>query len=162
MARNACLKDQPAVPTLDAVVNALIAVTGKRKTLIFISPGLPVSFTARDKCGEQRADIMKDMFRKAQRSSVNIHGIDPAGYNGYRLYMEQYRIRNPAGGIRRQPPGNIRQMHDFLKILADNTGGRSVVDTDAVLPAITRASITWLLRSSRDASTDRSGGSRPG
>jgi VWFA-related protein len=137
LANNACLRDQPAVPALDAVVNALAAVTGKRKTLLFISPGLPVNFMAQDKCGQQRADIIKDVFRKAQRSSINIHGIDPAGYDGYRLYMEQYRIRNgPAGGARRQPPGNIRLMHDFLKTIAENTGGRYVLDTDAVLPGI--------------------------
>lgn len=138
LARSVCMKDQPAVPTLDAATNALTAVQGRRKTLIFISPGLPVNFEARDKCGEERAAIMKGVFRKAQRANINLHGIDPSGYNGYRDYMEQYRIRNGVGGIRRQPPGNIRQMHDFLKIMADHTGGRYVLDTDAVLPGIDR------------------------
>jgi VWFA-related protein len=139
LARSACLRDQPAVPTLDATTNALTVVTGKRKTLIFISPGLPVNFAARDKCGAQRAEIMKDVFRKAQRASINIHTIDPAGYNGYNLYIEQYRIRNGRGaGVRRQPPSDVRTMHDFLKIVADNTGGRVVVDTDAVLPGVDR------------------------
>jgi VWFA-related protein len=139
LTRSVCMRDQPAVPTLDAVTNALAAVTGRRKTLIFIGVGLPVNFGSGNSCASERAAIMRNVFRKAQRSSINIHAIDPAGYNGYRDYLETYGIRNGAGaGVRRRPPGDIRLLHDFLKIMADNTGGRVVVDTDAVLPAIDR------------------------
>jgi hypothetical protein len=136
------MRDQPAVPTLDAVVAALTAVTGKRKTLVFLGPGVPIEFSATIGCPGNRATIMKDVFRKAQRASINIHTIDPAGYNGYEQYMERYRIRNGPPGIRRQPPGGnareLRLMQDFLKVVAENTGGRFVLDTDAVLSGIDR------------------------
>jgi VWFA-related protein len=139
LAPSPCMRDQPAVPALDATVNALAAVPDRRKTLFFLSPGLPVNFVARDRCGEQRASIIKDVLRKAQRNNINLHGIDPAGYNGYRDYIEMYRIRNGRGaGVRRQPPGDIRLMHDFLKTIAENTGGRHVLDTDAVIGGIDR------------------------
>ena len=138
LARSPCLRDQPGVPALDAVTTALASVPGLRKTLVFISVGMPVSFGSRDTCGSTRDAIMKDVFRKAQRANINIHTIDPAGYNGYKDYLDLRRARQGRALVRREPPGNIRQLKDFLKIVAENTGGQVVVDTDAILPGVDR------------------------
>jgi VWFA-related protein len=137
LARTPCLRDQPGVPALDAVTTALASVPGRRKTLIFLSIGIPVTFGSRASCGSVLDGIMKEVFRKAQRANINIHTIDPAGYNGYRDYLELRRARGRAL-VRREPPSNIRQLKDFLKTVAENTGGQVVVDTDAILPGVDR------------------------
>lgn len=137
--RTPCLRDQPAVPTLEAVTTSLAAVPGRRKTIVFIGVGLPVSFRSRDSCGAVRDEIVKDVFRAAQRANIVIHTVDPTGYDGYERYLELRRIRRgPPSGITREPPSNLRLLHDFMKSAADNTGGQAVVQTDAVLQGIDR------------------------
>jgi VWFA-related protein len=138
LARTPCMREQPGVPALEAVTSALASVPGRRKTLIFISVGLPVTFGAGDTCGATRDMMMRDVFRHARRASINIHTIDPAGYNGYRDYLDRYRVRSRGMGAMRQAPTNLRQLNDFMKVVADNTGGQAIVDTDAILPGVDR------------------------
>jgi VWFA-related protein len=139
LARSACMRGEPAVPTLDTVASRLATAPGRRKALMFISVGVPMSMTGGDACGSQLADVMKGVFRKAQRANVNIYAIDPGGLNGYRDYV---RFRAAARGAestmpgRRRVPRNIRALQDFMRVMADNTGGRAVINTDAIEPAI--------------------------
>ena len=139
LARSPCMRAEPAVAALDAVTSRLATVPGRRKTLFYV--GLGVSLGNRGSCDSVITGAMRDIYRKAQRANVNIHGVDPGGFDGYRLYLAQQtaaREQEAAISGRRLPPGNIRSLRDFLKTMADNTGGRAVVETDAIEPAIDR------------------------
>jgi hypothetical protein len=68
-----------------------------------------------------------------------MHGIDPAGAAGYQRYLQEPHIRNA-----RLTPGRdliaARQSasvrHDFLELLAEQTGGRPVTDNDDLEAAV--------------------------
>jgi VWFA-related protein len=139
LARSPCMRAEPAVPALDAVASRLATVPGRRKTLFYI--GLGVSMGAHGSCDSAITGAMRDIYRKAQRANVNIHTVDPGGFDGYRLYLAQQsaaREQEAAISGRRLPPSNIRGLRDFLRTMAESTGGRAVVETDAIEPAIDR------------------------
>lgn len=135
LARSPCMRGEPAVPTLDTVAARLATAPGRRKALMFISVGVALSLSATDSCGSQLADVMKAALRKAQRANVNIYGIDPAGLGGYQQYL---RLRAAQRGTetmipgRRRVPRNVRVLQDFMRSLAEQTGGRAVINTDAI------------------------------
>ena len=139
LVRSSCMRGEPAVPTLDTVASRLATAPGRRKALMFISVGVALSLSATDACGAALADVMKGVFRKAQQANVNIYGIDPAGAGGYQDYL---RLRAAQRGQesmipgRRRVPRNIRALQDFMRVMADQTGGLAVINTDAVDPAI--------------------------
>lgn len=139
LARSPCMRGEPAVPTLDTVASRLATAPGRRKALMFISVGIALSLSATDACGGQLADVMKGVFRKAQRANVNIYGIDPAGLGGYDQYLRfraaQYGRETQIPG-RRRVPRNMRTLQDFMRVLAEQTGGRAVINTNAVEPEI--------------------------
>lgn len=139
LARSPCMRGEPAVPTLDTVAARLATAPGRRKALMFISVGVALSLSATDACGSQLADVMKGVFRTAQRANVNIYGIDPAGVGGYQQYLRlraAQRGAEPPFPGRRRVPRNVRALQDFMRVLAEQTGGRAVVNTDAVDMAI--------------------------
>jgi hypothetical protein len=91
-------------------------------------------------------------FRLAQRTNVNIHGIDPGGLGGMEAVLMRGRIRDG----RMVMPSNsfdahqqVADLHEFLKLYADQTGGRSVVDSLDVLTAVddifTESSLYYLV-----------------
>jgi VWFA-related protein len=134
-----CWRNQPAVPTLSTVVGRLTTVPDRRKTLIFISTGVPLAWGGTG-CQGSLADEMRNAFRKAERGNVNIHTIDPAGYRGYADYLADPMRRMTAGRSNnpRANEGAVRLRREFMQVVAENTGGRVVIDTDAVTPAIDR------------------------
>ncbi|MEO8483308.1 MAG: VWA domain-containing protein [Acidobacteriota bacterium] len=139
LARSPCMRVEPAVPALDAVTSRLATVPGRRKTLFYIGVGVPMG--AHGSCESAIAGAMRDVYRKAQRANVNIHTVDPGGFDNYRLYLAQQsaaRDQEAAISGRRLPPSNLRGLRDFLKTMAESTGGRAVVETDAIEPAIDR------------------------
>lgn len=140
MARSRCLRAQPVIPTLDTVVSRLAIVPQKRKTLIFLGPGVPLTFGGLGPgCQSELSDIMKDVFWKAQRGNVNIYGIDPSGYRGYENALVDRMVRQGrASGIDSQQMASsaARVRHDFLQAVAENTGGRAVIDTDGITEAV--------------------------
>lgn len=139
LSRSPCLRGEPAVPTLDTVASRLATAPGRRKAVMFISVGVALSFSASDACGNMLADVMKDVMRKAQRANVNIYGIDPAGLGGYQQYL---RIRAAQRGPETLIPGrrrvsrSVRSLQDFMRVLAEQTGARAVINTNAIEPAI--------------------------
>src|SRR6185503_16540956 len=132
--RNDCQRSQPTVPTLDTVVSRLAAVPNRRKTVILVSIGLPMTFADTRGCPGELSSIMKDVFRRAQQANVNIHSIDPAGYDGYSRYLQnpirrggrpaEYTMPMEAAGKA------ARVRRDFLEITADHTGARAIVNTN--------------------------------
>ena len=107
----------------------------RRKTVILVSTGLPVSFMGGGRgCPAELADIMKDVFRRAQRANVNIYSVDPGGVNGYADYLQNpvRRGGRPAEHVMNvnQATGAVKLRREFMEIMADHTGARAIVNTD--------------------------------
>jgi VWFA-related protein len=130
-----CFRNQPLVPTLETIVSRMAVVPQRRKTLVLLSPGTKPIFGSMASCESALAETMKNVFRTAQRSHVNIHGIDPSGVNGYEDYLAEKAVRGYDPGERR-PAGSLRRLHEFLQTTAENTGGRTVLFTDGIEPKI--------------------------
>jgi VWFA-related protein len=132
--RSDCQRSQPTVPTLDTVVARLATVPNRRKTVILVSTGLPVSFSGGRGCPAELADIMKNVFRRAQRGNVNIYSVDPGGVNGYADYLQSpvRRGGRPADNVMPLGQANaaVKLRRDFMEIMADHTGARAIVNTD--------------------------------
>ena len=133
--RSECQRSQPTVPTLDTVVARLATVPNRRKTVILVSTGLPVSFMGGGRgCPAELADIMKNVFRRAQRANVNIYSVDPGGVNGYADYLQNPMRRGgrPAENVMNanQATGAVKLRREFMEIMADHTGARAIVNTD--------------------------------
>lgn len=140
LGRSPCFRGEPAIPALDAATSQLATVAGGRKTLFYVGVGVVIT-GMRGGCDGVIGGALRDIFRRAQRANVNIHAIDPGGLSGYRQYLERsFASRQQEARVsgRRMPPANLRSLKDFLRTLADNTGGRAVTDTDAIEPAIDR------------------------
>lgn len=141
LGRDPCLQLHPAIPTLRTVAARLATVPNRRKTIFFLSIGVPVAFTpGSTRCQGLLYDEMQRTFRDAQRSNVNIYGVDPAGLKGYQSYLQDTRVRNgqiegPRDAFSARQVTESR--HDFLDTIAEQTGGRAIVDTDATEAEIT-------------------------
>ena len=96
----------------------------RRKTLLYISVGVPVDFApgaTEGTVSSPDADVQRDLayqvlraFAEAVRANVVIYGFDPAG-----LQVDGMRLAR-----------------EFLQTISENTGGRAVVDTNAPAPQV--------------------------
>ena len=117
--RGSCPCGVCSIETLERVAEGLVPLRQQRKTIFYISPGVEVSAsmspfealpspfsTFQDGCETQKHDALMDTFRRAQLANVTISAVDPNGLGA-------------AGG---------KSYPDFLRAIAENTGGRAVVD----------------------------------
>ena len=132
--RNDCQRSQPTVPTLDTVVARLASVPNRRKTVILVTTGIPISFAVSRGCPGELSDIMKGVYRRAQQANVNIYSIDPAGQNGYAQYLQNpvRRGGRPADRTYSLPEAEraARTRREFMEITADHTGARAITNTN--------------------------------
>jgi len=143
-----------AVNTLRNVADFLVAVPQRRKSLIWVSPGVPLDLELAatpmlasgagqgmaDKEAMSRvADEVQEVFRRAQRANVAVYPIDPSGLGG----MEQYitsRLVGKMSGLelmdfaRRQATLQL----ELVSTIAANTGGKAVVNTNNYEEGITQ------------------------
>ncbi len=132
-----------AVETLGKLAERLAEVPQRRKTIFYVSVGVPVDVEAAaapvsvgtfgDASGRYGLLLqkMRDLFRSAQLGNVNIHSIDPSA-----LYAG-------VGGVDR-----FRLHRDFLQTVSANTGGLAVVnreDFEAGLSQIFRENGSYYL-----------------
>jgi VWFA-related protein len=122
------------VPTLDTVVARLASVPNRRKTIILVTTGIPISFAVSRGCPGELSDIMKGVYRRAQQANVNIYSIDPAGQNGYAQYLQNpvRRGGRPADRTYSLPEAEraARTRREFMEITADHTGARAITNTN--------------------------------
>lgn len=130
--RSQCERSQPTVPTLDAVAQRLSAIPNRRKTIVLVSVGAPLQLHASRGCEGDLAEIMRELFRKAQRANINIYSVNPAGFDGFENYLQTpiRRAGRPADDT--LPPAAARQAarvrRDFLEITANDTGAHALVN----------------------------------
>jgi VWFA-related protein len=102
----------PQILVMDELLRVAAALQSepqRRKTILFVSPGVLIRANFR---GEPRLrddcapTLERALFRDAQRANINIYAIDPGG----------------------PPPRNLNALDD-LKFLAESTGGRFIPDS---------------------------------
>ena len=121
------------------MTSRLATVPNRRKALFYLSQGLAFTFTpGRTRCQGLLYDELRKTFETAQRYNVNIHGIDPAGAAGYQRLSNSRALRTAAALPGRDflERGKGRRRHDFLELLAEQTGGRPVTDSDDLEAAV--------------------------
>jgi VWFA-related protein len=131
--------DVPEIPfftaslhTLARVADWLAAVPERRKALVWVSVGVPLNMSqVRDPGGA--SGVMFDRFRtvldRASRAHVNVYPIDPGGLDGLRFHIES-RQRSVVINDPNTPEVRAGYYRDFLRTMADNTGGHAFVDTN--------------------------------
>jgi VWFA-related protein len=137
--RGSCVCGLCSIEALAHVAESLGSIGQQRKTILYISPGisvdasmrefvnLPAAFsTFQDTCGARQHDAMLALFRHAQLSNVSISAVDPNGI----------------------PGSDGKSYPDFLRTVAENTGGRAVVsdnDPERHVPALLLESSSYYL-----------------
>jgi VWFA-related protein len=147
---------QSAVRTLGNIADYLIAAPNRRKAVFWVSPGVPMDLidcwpsatpsSTPVECGGTSAKLalpspiwtdmmhrLDDIFRAAQRANVTVYPIDPVGIGGMNAYLS---LRLGADNRLVAEHKAIMQ-RDFLAMTAANTGGRTVMNTNAFEPGIT-------------------------
>ena len=134
--RTECERRQPTIPTLEVVVRRLATIPNRRKSIILVSVGLPLTLVEQKGCPADLAYQMRETMRMAQMSNVNVHSVDPAGYRGYEQYLMNpiRRGGRPAKVTVSQPQaeGAARVRREFLQIAADYTGAHAVVGSETM------------------------------
>jgi VWFA-related protein len=125
----ACVLD-----TLKTAGDALLNAPQGRKTLVYISAGVPFRFTA-DSTPESRftdwADDLKNVAQvltTLQRANVNVYGIDPSGITVDGVVIQD-RVINARGGI-------MGPDKDSLRMFSEDTGGRATIFTNTPWEAV--------------------------
>jgi VWFA-related protein len=122
---------QYSVNVLESAVDALSALPDRRKSIIYIGQGIPLALEgvvsgAMNRWHRQ----LSDTFVRAARANVNVYPIDVCGL---RAQPPAPSAPNAGRGPRTCEPG-IEV--DYLRTIAENTGGRAVVETNDFAPAL--------------------------
>jgi VWFA-related protein len=127
--RFACVLD-----TLKTAGDALLNAPQGRKTLVYISAGVPFQFTAESKPESTFTDWADDLKNVAnvlttlQRANVNVYGIDPSGITVDPVVIQD-RVINAVGGI-------MGPAKDSLRMFSEDTGGRATIFTNTPWEAV--------------------------
>jgi VWFA-related protein len=130
------------IDTFVSVSDALLAAPTGRKTLVYISPGIPYDFSATDLRGWENPteDILalQKALRSLQRANVDVYAIDPSGV---------------IAGI-------MGPRQDSLRVLAEENGGRVTLDSNTpwdAVPQIFRENSFYYLIGFRSTNTAKDG-----
>jgi VWFA-related protein len=140
LGHSTCSRSQLTVPMFETLVGRLATVPNRRKTVVFVSTGVPIDFAATRGCPGELRDRMLDVFARAARANVNIYSVDPAGYDGYARYLQNPIRRGGRPAMATLPDrashDAARLRHDFLETMADYTGAYATVNNDDVQSGI--------------------------
>jgi VWFA-related protein len=116
--------------TLSNVADHLVNLPGPRKTVFYVSPGIPLNLKALGP-GTEEGQVMDEIhrvFARARRANVTIHAIDPGGLYGFASTMVDAGARSASETSAASRLESMRQ--DVLGAISATTGGRLVVRTD--------------------------------
>ncbi len=130
---------QYSIDTLANAAKYLRDIPRRKKTLIYVSVGVPVDVEqavmpvalgtegvrAHDTLIQQDLiHAMQDTFGQALSANVNIYGVDPGGLGGMESFLE-------SRGVDMVAARRTARLHtDFLRAVSENSGGRAIVDTN--------------------------------
>lgn len=132
-----------SINTMLSVMDAFVEVPHTRKSLIWITPGIPHdvevaigpikaptpkdSYSMIGADGHRRIlDLTKDLFDLARRANVPVYPIDPGGVDGLRNWL----------AATQRPTVKATWSMDHILTTAANTGGDAVVNTTDFKPGI--------------------------
>ncbi len=127
---------QASFETLRSIADALMAVEHRRKTVVYVGPGVPVNFgekspilasgTGRGMTTHEQAvrlaDEMPDLFRQMQRADIVVYTIDPSGLGGLEFYVAtrlqsvgalRWPKTSPLDGAGHPTPGTVPMIMDL-------------------------------------------------
>jgi VWFA-related protein len=141
-----------AVETLENVAAALRTAPPGRKLVVFIGSagGLDVRTDPFSPLSR-----VQDMFRAIQEANVTVNVFNPAGLQTYGPTAADRSLTEAQGRIAAR-----RQQVDELRALAENTGGRTFVDTNAPeahVPAVFEQSRSYYLLGFQSANKKQDG-----
>jgi VWFA-related protein len=149
-----------SIRTLGQVSSYLRTVPQRRKAIVYVSTGVPVDPEAAAEAvaiggpiaelaehdlatelvqntQETFTTVLQDTFLRAQHGNVNIYAIDPSGVGGLNFYFQSQTILPAdafvAGSSQRGMVAGLqlsRLNQDFLQTVAEQSGGRAVVNTN--------------------------------
>src|SRR5579862_1141057 len=128
---------------LQELANYLIAIPQRRKTLIYVSSGVPIdpsanaphlvggggSIGGREEMVRLYEDL-GDIFKRAQRANVNVYPVDPSGPGGVEDAVNLECLKLKGIPCLEQAHATANLSHDYLLEQADNTGGRATINTN--------------------------------
>jgi VWFA-related protein len=97
------------VDTLLHAADALASAPPGRKSLFYISPGVPYDFSMHNLELAKEIEGLGEMFAALQRANISIYAIDPLGLT---------------------PNGIVGARLDALKMFSETTGGRAILATN--------------------------------
>ena len=142
MPQSKCERNEPLVAVLDIVASRLASAPERRKTIFLVSVGVPLNAAmgrvagASGDCANAQLELMEELLDKARRANINVIPIDPAGPNDYYEYLLRPIFRPGLRPVPGRSPSQARTQassrRSFLETIAEQTGGRMVVDTDSL------------------------------
>ena len=130
---------EASLRTIKGLADDLASLPERRKALVLVSIGIPLELPnfeipkagLYESAGAGSSDVTRHLMRElqesldaARRSNVTVYALDPGGLRG------PYSVES-ADPLR---PGWPNQ--EFLKTIAENTGGFAITDTNAPAPQI--------------------------
>ena len=112
-----CLAAKQIVRMVDSVVTNLATVPDRRKSILYFGGSMPWG-KAGDQCGTYW--MWQDVFTRAQQGHVTINPVQTSGMMGYK----------------NSPANPVGAWTDQYLVVADNTGGHAVVNTNDFAPGI--------------------------
>jgi VWFA-related protein len=141
-------RNEITLSALESLCTYLGSLKDERKTVLFVSEGmsaspLPAGVNAKGSLMPpsglatqpamfdqmEMLDRMRQVFKAASRSNTSVYTLDPRG-----LATTEYQIDDTVGlQADRQTLG---EMMNMLRTIADNTGGRAIVNRNDTLPEL--------------------------
>jgi len=128
--------------TLRNVVKWMQMIRGRRKALLFVSEGLDynVNQIFGNEFTSSVLDDVRELVSAANRSDVNIYGIDPRGLAS--IGGDDIAVGSLPSSQDGLGPGTMidatRAAEDSLRVLSDQTGGFAVLNQNNFQPAFRR------------------------
>ena len=145
---------------LDAIThiaNALRDEPSRRKAVFYVGTVFPLGITPTGQCYAILKDATERMLRATHAANVAVHALDPAGLEVASVGASERRSGAEAATLARQNRQGIMIRHGTLRELADQTGGRAIVDTngpqDTVRAILDESSSYYLLAFQRTTAT---------
>ena len=115
-----------SVNVLQNAVRTLSALPDRRKSIVYIGQGIPLTLAevVSGRMGRLHQQL-EDAFLRAARANVNVYPMDVCGLRALPPKMDpSLRICEPGIEV------------DYLRTIAENTGGRATVETNDFAPGI--------------------------
>jgi VWFA-related protein len=126
--RSELLTYRSSLDVLTKVCRSLAEIPRRRKAIVYVNVGIPLLAGGGD--ANSLLGDTHDLYRDAQRASVNIYPVDPSKLG--ELDNERAMTASMGDGTRLV----AARSHDFLRALASNTGGIAIVEPNDLGPGV--------------------------